>query len=318
MQRDSDIPNVMKILLPALSALAILTGCTRARVTTEIQSGASFTRSIALTAPEPKKDQMNMGGNIEDQFVLPGAGWKSSKETKDSNITTSFERAFPAGTPVKGDLTIKGDDGKPVLMNEVLVTRLAPKRYEYRETLRWTGTAPNGIKVKPEDYSKLKAALPPALATDENARALAGKVAELSIPMLFGPGDPLLTMGLLHPDLAGRRLSQRMGGVMMKAMEDQFGDKTTLAQRREVVQKMVEISIAQGRPSTPDPASGPPSSGKGGSLTPLMFVLKTPGKIVSSNGEWDEVAGELFWGLFPPAAALKPVVMTAVVDMDQI
>ncbi len=316
-QEFPDILDAMKIVLPALAALAILSGCTRARVTTEIKSDASFTRTVAFTGPEPKTDQINMGGNIEDQFVLPGPGWKSSKETKDSNITTSFELVFPSGAPVKGDLTIKGDDGKPVLVNEVSVTRLAPRRYEYRETLRWTGTPPVGFKLKPADYARIKAALPPELATDENARALTEKVAALSVPMLFGPGDPLLTMGLLHPDLAGRRLSQRVGGVMMKAMEEQFGDKMTLAQRREVVQKMIEISIAQGRPSAPDPSSGPPSSGKGGGLTPLMFVVKTPGKILSSNGEWDEVAGELFWGLFPPAATLKPVVMTAVIEVDQ-
>lgn len=316
-QKYPDILSAMKVLLPALAALAVLTGCTRARVTTEIKSGGNFARTVALTGQEPKKDQMNMGGNIEDQFVLPGAGWKSTKEAKDSNVITSFERVFPAGTPVKGDLTIKGDEGKSILVNEVTVTRLAPRRYEYRETLRWMGGQPDGVKFKPEDYSKMKAALPPSLATDENARALTDKVAELAVPMLFGPGDPLLTIGLLHPDLAGRRLSQRVGGLMMKALEEQFGDKMTLAQRRDVLQKMIEISIAQGKPSTPDPASGPPSSGKGGALTPLMFVVRTPGKIVSSNGELDELAGEVFWGLFPPAAAVKPVVMTAVIEVDQ-
>jgi len=305
----------MRLLLPFAAALALLAGCTRARVTTEIKSGGAFTRSVALTAPEKKEGQMNMGDSIEDDFVLPAEGWKSTKETKDSNVTTTFTRTFAVGTPVKGDLTIK-EDNKPALVNEVSVTRLGPKRYEYRETLRWVGESTAGMRAKPEDLTQLKAALPPALATDENAQALATKMGELALPVLFGPGDPLLTMGLIHPDLAGRRLSQRIGGVMMKALEVQFGDKMTLAQRRAVVIKMVDTTIVNSKPSQPDPANGPPSS-KGGGLVPLMFIVKTPGKIVSSNGEIDELTGEAFWGLYPPAAALKPVVLTAVIEMDQ-
>ena len=103
----------------------------------------------------------------------------------------------------------------------------------------------------------------------------------------------------------------------MKALEDQFGDKMTLAQRREVAIKVIATSFSQAKPKAPDPAAGPPSSKGGGGLTPLMFVLKTPGKIVSSNGEVDDLTGEVYWALFPPAATLKPVVLTAVVELDQ-
>ena len=50
-------------------------------------------------------------------------------------------------------------------------------------------------------YASAKA-LPKPVATDENARAIAEKAAVLAVPMMFGPGDPLLALGLLHPDLA--------------------------------------------------------------------------------------------------------------------
>jgi hypothetical protein len=306
----------MRLILPFAALLVLLTGCARVRVTTEIKTGGAFTRSVALTGQEKKENQMNLGDSIEDDFVLPADGWKSTKETKDSNVTTTFTRTFALGTPVKGDLTIK-EDGKPSLVNEVSITRLGPKRFEYRETLRWVGAPSSSIKkVKPEDLAKLKAALPPALATDQNANALADKLSELALPMLFGPGDPLLTMGLIHPDLAARRLSQRIGGLMIKALEDQFGDKMTPGERRAVVLKMVDSALTQVTPSQPDPSAGPPSSSKGGGLVPLMFVVKTPGKIVTSNGEIDQLTGEAFWGLFPPAAMLKPVVLTAIVEVE--
>jgi hypothetical protein len=47
-----------------------------------------------------------------------------------------------------------------------------------------------------------------------------------------------------------------------------------------------------------------------------MFILKTPGRIVSSNGEVDELTGEVFWALFDAAAALQDVVLTAVVEVQ--
>jgi hypothetical protein len=170
--------------------------------------------------------------------------------------------------------------------------------------------------MKPEDLAGLKAVLPKSLATDENARGVADKMTELIMPLMFGPGDPLLAIGLLHPDLAARRASQRIGSVLLKALEEQFGDKMTPAERRAVALKLIETSFAQAKPKAPDPAAGPPSSDKGSGLTSLMFVVKSPGKIISSNGEVDELTGEVYWALFPPAASRKPVVMTAVVEID--
>jgi hypothetical protein len=301
-----------------ITTLALLTGCAKARVTTEIRSGGSWTRSVALTGQEKKEGQMDMGASIEDEFILPtGDGWKSTTSKKNADLTTTFEKTFALGTPLKGDLSIKGDGDTTMLVNEVSVTRLAPRRFEYRETLRWSGPPPTDMKFKAEDLSQLKAVLPTPLATDENARGIADKVAVLVMPMMFGPGDPLLAIGLLHPDLASRRASQRIGSAMLKALEEQFGDKMTLAQRRTVTLKLIETSFAQAKPKAPDPSAGPPSNKGGAGLTPLMFIVKSPGKIVSSNGEIDELTGEVYWALFPPAAALKPVVLTAVVEMDQ-
>jgi len=299
-------------------SLALLTGCTRARVTTEIRSGGAWTRTVALTGQQKKEGQLDMGSSLEDAFALPsGDGWKSTTVKKDSDETSTFEKTFTAGAPLKGDLSIKGEGDKITLANEVSVTRLTPRRFEYRETLRWTGPPPTGMSLKPQDLADLKAALPKALATDENARGIADKMGALIMPVMFGPGDPLLAIGLLHPDLAAMRASQRIGSLMLKALEEQFGDKMTLAERRAIAMKLIETSFAQAKPKAPDPAAGPPSGKGGGELTPLMFIVKSPGKVISSNGEVDQLTGQVYWALFPPAAWLKPVVLTAVVEMDQ-
>jgi len=298
-------------------SLALLTGCARARVTTEIRSGGAWTRTVALTGIEKSGGEFDFGGSIQESFVYPqGDGWKSQTVDNALDQTMSFERTFAAGAALKGDLSLKGEAGSLSLINEVAVTRLTPRRFEYRETLRWTGADPIGLKMKPEDLEKLKATLPKDLATDGNAAAVAMKLAELAMPVLFGPGDPLFATGLLHPDLAEYRATERIGSLMVKALEDQFGDKMTLSQRREVTLKLIQAKLAQARPSEPvDPTR--PEDGKSPGLTALMFILKSPGKVVSTNGERNELTGEICWALYSPAAALKPVVLTAVVEMNQ-
>src|SRR5205807_4448916 len=124
------------------------------------------------------------------------------------------------GESWNGDLSVKGEgEGKLKLVNEVRVTRAGPRRFEYRETLHWRGDPPDMASVKPENIAQIKAALPKALATDANARALAEKATVLIIPLIFGPGDPLLAMGLIHPDLAERRAGQRIGSLLLTALQ---------------------------------------------------------------------------------------------------
>lgn len=260
-----------------------------------------------------------MTPTLEDTFVLPsGAAWKSHEEKKNEERTLFFDRALAVGASLDGDVSVKaGAEGKLNLVNQATVTRLAQNRYEYRETLHWKGD-PTKVagKIKPEDLAKIKANLPGALATDANAQALADKTAELSIPLLFGPGDPLLAMGFLHPDLAVRRAGQRIGALMVKALEQQFGDKLSASQRREVALKMIQDTFSSATATTNTTSSDPSSTTKGPGFVPLIFILKAPGRVVSSNGEVDELTGEVFWGLFSEAAAFKDVVLTAVVEVN--
>ena len=253
-----------------------------------------------------------MGPTFDDVFTVPtGQAWKSSEEKKGDNRVLTITRSLVAGESLSGDVSLKsGKAGEMKMVNEVRVTRAGPHRYEYRETLHWKTDRPDLIAIKPEDIAAIKAALPAVLATDENARALAAKASDLMIPVMFGPGDPLLAMGLVHPDLAERRARQRVGAAMLTALQQQFGDKLRLEDRREIARKLIANTLPQ-RPSTPDPSA---SSSKD-SLTPLMFIMRTPGRVVSSNGEVDDLTGEVYWALFPEAASLHDVVLTAVCEI---
>ena len=306
----------------ALSAIflatILLSACARVRVTTQIQRDGSAVRTMVLTG-QVKKDGMQTP-TVEDTFVIPsGAGWKSSENKKDDSQVLTFERQWTADAHVQADVSIKANQpGKLRLTNEVSIKRIAPHQFEYRETLLWKGDSTKVLgDVQPSDLAEIKAHLPAQLATDANARALAAKVAESAVPVLFGPGEPLLAIGFLHPDLALYRANQRLGGLMTKALEQQFGDKMQPAERREVARRLIEATLTSSKMSKPDPtgAGVAPSSNNSG-LTPLMFIVKSPGRIVSSNGETDDLSGEVFWAFFEEAAAFKELVLTAVVEVN--
>lgn len=301
----------------AFAAAFLLTACARARVTTQIQPDGSWTRTVALTGQQ-KKDGLQATPTLEDTFAIPsGAEWKSTDELKDNNRTLTFERSFPPGASLQGDVSIKSSEpGKMRLVNQVTVKPAGPHRWEYRETLQWKGPPTKLLgDIRPEDLARLKMHLPKPLATDANARALADKTAVLAIPVLFGPGDPLLALGLLHPDLAMYRASQRIGAVLVKALEQQFGDQMTPTERRQVVQQLIQETFSSGIVSQPDPSAVTKPANSSG-LTPLMFIVKPPGRVVSTNGEIDEFSGEIFWALFEEAALYQDVVLTAIVDSN--
>lgn len=325
------MPRMRKTcLLLSIACIAFLSACTRARVTTELHSDGTFTRTVVLTG-QPKQENGMQMPTLEDTFVFPsGVGWKlldapkqtapvsavhvSSSVAKPGEMTKTFERLFASGSTSKGDLSIVAGKSKALeLVNEATVTKVGPNRYEYKETLRWVGRPPDQPEPTAEEMEQIKAVLPKELATDENVRALSQRTHRLAIPLMFGPSDPLLAQGWLHPELAERRILQRAGALMSKALEEQFGDKLTPEQRHELVKRTIQGTLNASKPSQPDPAAS--STKDNGSLTPLMFVLRAPGKLISSNGEYDDFSGEVFWALYPEAASLQPVVLTAVYEV---
>jgi hypothetical protein len=46
-------------------------------------------------------------------------------------------------------------------------------------------------------------------------------------------------------------------------------------------------------------------------MVPLLFAARCPGRILSTNGQYDESNNEVFWALYPEAATFEDVVLTA-------
>jgi hypothetical protein len=323
-------------MLIACATVALLagTGCGRGKFVTRIEPDGKWSRIATISGKVQREGGMSMPGtSIEDIFVLPtagagsaAAGWKKTEESKADERTLTIEKILASGASLKGDLSLKGDGPDQLsLVNQVTVIRRAPNRIEYQETLHWVGsrnssstTMTGNDNIKPEDLARIRAALPASLATDENAKAVANGAVKQFMPALFGPGEPLLALGIMHPDLAERRIYRQLGTSLDKALVDRFGSQLTSEQRRAVVTSLINAQVNAAKPAAPDPTSPPPSGkaskNNNAGLTPLIFIVRGPGRIVSTNGERDDFNNEVYWALYPPAATFADVVMTAVFD----
>ena len=300
--------------------LILVSGCARAKFVTEAKADGSWQRTNTFTGKVQKEGSMP-GTGLEDIFVLPtGTAWKVHEEKKGDDRILTFDRTLARGASLKGDVSLKGEGPDKIsLVNQVTVTKRGPNQIEYRETLHWSG--PSDLRsnaVKPEDLATVRAALPKAVATDENAKAIIENAARQFIPMLFGPGEPLLAIGIMHPDLAERRIHRQVGASLDKALVERFGDKLSAGERHEVVANLIRVQLGAAKPATPDPTAAPSSKGgsnNGSGLTPLIFIVHAPGRVVSTNGERDDFTGEVYWAMYPEAALFNDIVMTAVFDV---
>ncbi len=317
--------------LLALSGFGLLaTGCSRSVITTTVKPDGAFTRKIVFHGPNPEGGVLGKENKgLAESFEMPAGGpWKTKRDKNENEETYTAERDLTPGSVQKQDIAIKsGDVAKPgiFVVNQATVREIGPGKWEYRETLHWTGKIPDVLTtVDPDTALAVKAALPPALATEANIRPIAISLNRELWHLLFGPGDPLIsswTQLIMQPESVERKMQSRMAVGLDKAIAAQLGDKLTANQRRACVHSIVSSLIAGMTAKTQkqaDPAKGGKDNGELGeaALTALTFSVKMPGKIISTNGEKDDFTGEVTWSVYPQAAAMGDVEMTAVCDKN--
>ncbi|MCH8273321.1 MAG: hypothetical protein IH851_00830 [Armatimonadetes bacterium] len=299
----------------AASAALLVTGCAKMTALTEVNEDGSWTRTVKFTVVR-SGDTPISGLEIEEIFELPaGAEWKITKEDAGDETIYTAVRSVAPGEDAFQDVVIK-DKNKVIMVNEISVRQIAPGRLEYREVIRWRGKTPEEItEPDAEIIQAIKEALPEGVGADEDIRDVALSLQRGFWRVLFGPGDPIFGQMIMHPDLAERRFKQRIGVEMNSVLESKFGDNLTVAQRRDVAVKM--ISFANLDEVVDEEKSEAEKSGPGGAsgLVALTFVVKLPGRIVETNGEVDKLTGEVFWGLYPEAAAVGEIVLRAVCEV---
>ena len=107
------------VIASSLLAATLLGGCARSSITTEIKTGGSWTRTVALTGQEKKRAEWTWVPLWRMSSRCPSGGeWKSREQKKDSDRTLTFERSLAAGSSLEGDLTIKGGEADKPMMHQ--------------------------------------------------------------------------------------------------------------------------------------------------------------------------------------------------------
>jgi hypothetical protein len=299
--------RVPPLLGLALVCAGLASGCKALVVAkTTVKEDGSWTRTVRFRGRSSL-------GELKGIFLLPSGGpWKTSKEWAKQQASYTAQRRLRSGETLRRDVVVGELSREPakLLSNEVTVHRVAPGRLEYRERLRWHGGRPKAL-VNPERrlLHRLQQALPSGTATEADTREVTQTVLHDLWRLWFGPGLPFYDSE--QDDLAERRLKRLLGMSVDRALWRKYGERLSDAQRRSSARRWVAILIKEG--------SGAGNRGPLGlddlALVPLLFSVQLPGRVVATNGEYDEVAGEVFWGLFPEAAASGDVVLRATCEL---
>ena len=327
--------RLLRLLASCTFVLAngwLLNGCARGVAVTTVNPNGSWTRKITFHGVKADKNGGAMGQQIEDAVVLPtGAEWKITRHDEKDESVVTLERALPPGQSLNGDITIKGDKkgAAPVMVNMVRVQQTAPGIFQYTETLHWKGAPVKELTPDADAVAVMKKALPVPLATDANARDIAARTTRMFWRVLFGPGEPLLaefSAVMMQPEVMERKLLRREAGDIDKILLDKFGAQMTAEQRLAVTRHIVTASLntvsAKSKSNAP---GGPPpdqngkdkNDGNQENAVALTLSVKMPGHITQTNGERDEINGDVYWSLYPQAAAAGDVTLSATCDTNK-
>ena len=300
-------PKRIALSLFLATLTASFLGCSPRGITnTTINTNGSWARQV--TFKQIKTEGAKEEPKIEDCFILPdGNEWKRVKVTPEKNETViAFHRTMKLGESSQGDVTMLDVKKKVVCSNSVSVKQIAPGRFEYSETFHWKGAMPKDLgEIASKQLAELKKCLPSKLSSDANAKDIAFSMSKEFYVVMFGPTDPFinhLVQFVTAPEALERQLRKKLAAVFLKVLAEKFGSQLTLEERKEIVVKMIHSQVNQMNDKTQEKTSGKTEEGSNSPVS-MFSSVKIPGKIIETNGEFDEFSGEVYWSFYPEAAA---------------
>lgn len=340
-------PRIARTAALLCAFCTLLAGCAHETATTTVRPNGSWTRKAVYTISEADK---TMGLKPAKQLVLrdiftppAGQGWKvvqTKTGDKPPQIVVTAVKEVGLAETITGDLTVKNVATKRQppcrVVNTASVRPAGPGRWRYTETFHWAGARPNIAKdIKPLVGSSLKKTLPSSLATDANVRALSLRLERTLWNTLFSPPEPLLLdfynnlvpiPGLSDPDERQSLLTRRLGPGIETALLETFGARMPQPQRHEtalrLTHRITEETGAQagkgdkmGGSAGKSPGTDSATESFGGMYpVAITLVVSVPGRVVETNGLVDDLAGEVYWTLYPQAALDRDVTLSAVFE----
>lgn len=296
--------------LLALTALVVGPGCSKAFTETTLKADGSGTRKVTFTLSKGMEEK---GPNVDDYFKLPrSSGAKIAQKTDDKgDVTITMERNLAAGAAPFSDIELKEKEGIR-LRNLVSVRNLGDGKLEYTETITW-------VSAKKTDFSKqntqfarlLPKALPEGVSSAATNEKIAGEAASSMVQLMFGPNEPMILMLMTHPEYTLKKFKARFAKNLDGIMSRNLGDKMDAAARKESIKKLVALLDAESVVGDKQEAGQEASEDKTG-LVAFTFSVTMPGEVIETNGELDELTGDVSWAMFGEGAQAGPVVLRAV------
>lgn len=292
----------------AVAAVLVAIGCTRASFRTEIHPDGSWTRTERFSEE-----------GLREAFSLPkGGGWMVNRVEEKEGASHIARRTLRPGETLRRDLVVERDEAGTArrrLASEVTLRDVdgprpqGARRWQLREVLRWHGPRPQPFLDRERELQRiLQAGLPEGLASEADREYLVRQTLREAWRVLTGP-DEAWQVGAGHAEFGERHARMRLGIAIDRLLAGKFGRRLTLEERREVVRKLV-AAVPLTMEGDGQENSDWFDANEAGRI-PLMFVVKVPGRLVTTNGTFDPVTGEVLWGLYAAAPALEEVVLTA-------
>lgn len=298
----------MKSLPLLLLSVVVVLGCAKTNTLTNVTE-SGWSRATRYTLSKVMPGEMDPSKT----FRLPsGPEWKVTTRESEQEMVITATRDFKLDETLVGDLSALSKDGKPLIENTVKITKHDDGRLEYVETIEWKGKPVKEL----DDDTKLvefirKSGLPDSVAKSPKLKDFSLAVARDLWKLLFGPVDPMLGQFLFHADAAEKRLKREIAKSMSTHLAKFFASELSESERGEFIRgvmKEFDADQLMDRSSEAEPSAS--QNNENGPVA-MLIAVRLPGKIVHTNGEVDEYSGEVFWALYPEAAAIGKLELRA-------
>jgi hypothetical protein len=109
-------------------------------------------------------------------------------------------------------------------------------------------------------------------------------------------------------------MKAKFGRALDTLLNKEFGDKMDANARLKAIRTLIaQLDSGKLLEGSKEKQKEGPSDDS--NLIAMFTSVKLPGRIVESNGELDEVSGEVFWAYYPEAAQLGDVTLRAVCEV---
>ncbi|MCX7798852.1 MAG: hypothetical protein N2109_00740 [Fimbriimonadales bacterium] len=295
-------------------ALVAMVGCGSADSSTSVASDGTASLALRLQVPKPDPgNPLGIAKPLQEVFRIPDArDWSVQRSTEpDGSEVLTASRALAVGRETDAGIALL-IGGKAATRAAVTLDRTPSGGWKYTARLEWTGDPPQPDSAEDDRSARdLLAALPPGAASLEDARAIAKDFEAEIWTMLFGPPEPVLPQMLLSgPNAMQRRFRTALAPSLERILLRRLGDRLSEDQRRT----LVSLALGAARPpQAAVPNAGPSPGNRGPDVPPIgiSLAVRLPGRVLSHNGKFDAVTGEVYWELLPQALQRGPVILSA-------